>query len=264
MAANTLSVFTKPWRELPLRQLGTLVCRLGFQAIELPIRPGYQVPPERAGTLLPDAVRILAESGISVASVASTPEHGIVDACACAGVSLIRDMARVLPGERYTDAEIRLRAEYARLGPALASAGVRLGIQNHAGSFVPNALGLRALLSDLDPAVFVAVWDAAHEALAGMAPQYALDVIAPRLGMVNLKNGYWRRKGDCGATGQAWEVAWTGGQAGLARWDEVVRLLQSSGYSGVICLTAEYSDASAVDRLIAEDAAYARHLLAGA
>jgi len=168
MGTNTLSLFTKPWRELPLRQLGTLVCRLGFQAIELPIRPGYQVPPERAGTLLPDAVRILAESGISVASVASTPEHGIVDACARAGVPLIRDMARVLPGERYTDAEIRLRAEYARLGPALASAGVRLGIQNHAGSFVPNALGLRALLSDLDPAVFVAVWDAAHEALAGI------------------------------------------------------------------------------------------------
>jgi len=264
MGTNTLSVFTKPWRDLQLGELGTLVRRLGFQAIELPVRPGYQVVPERAITVLPDAVRMLADGGVAVASVAASPEYGIIEACARAGVPLIRDMARVRPGERYTDAEIRLRTGYARLGPALASVGVKLGIQNHAGSFVPNALGLRALLSDLDPAVFVAVWDAAHEALAGMPPQYALDVIAPRLGMVNLKNGYWRRVGDCGTAGQAWEIVWTDGRTGLARWDEVARLLRDRGYAGVICLTAEYSDASAVDRLIAEDAAYARDLLADA
>ena len=264
MGTNTLSVFTKPWRDLQLGELGTLVRRLGFHAIELPVRPGYQVEPEHAVTALPEAVRMLADGGVAVASVAASPERGIVEACARAGVSLIRDMARVLPGERYTDAEVRLRTEYARLGPALASAGIRLGIQNHAGSFVPNALGLRALLSDLDPAAFVAVWDAAHEALAGMPPHYALDVIAPRLGMVNLKNGYWKRTVDCGATEQAWEIVWTGGRAGMARWDEVIRLLRLSGYAGVICLTAEYSEASAVDRLIAEDAAYTRALLAGA
>ena len=263
MGTNALCVFTKPWRDVPLRDLGALVRRLGFRAVELPVRPGYQVVPERAMTALPEAVRVLADRGVAVASVAASPEYGIIEACARAGVPLIRDMARVLPGERYTEAEVRLRTEYALLGSALAGAGVRLGIQNHAGSFVPNALGLRALLSDLDPASFVAVWDAAHEALAGMAAQYALDVIGSRLGMVNLKNGYWQRAADPATAGQAWKIVWVGGRDGLARWDKVVQLLRDRGYSGVICLTAEYSDASAVDLLIAKDAAYVRALIAG-
>jgi len=38
----TWSVFTKPWRELALPALRTLVREMGFQAVELPVHPGYQ------------------------------------------------------------------------------------------------------------------------------------------------------------------------------------------------------------------------------
>jgi hypothetical protein len=38
--------------------------------------------------------------------------------------------------------------------------------------------------------------------------------------------------------------------------------LRRSGYDGTVCLTAEYSDTAAVDRLIAEDIVYARSLFA--
>jgi len=42
----------------------------------------------------------------------------------------------------------------------------------------------------------------------------------------------------------------------------VVEELKRRGYQGVVCLTAEYSDHDAVDRLIAEDIAFARSLFA--
>jgi sugar phosphate isomerase/epimerase len=41
------SVFTKPWRDKPLAELGAFVRSLGFDGIELPVRTGYQAPPER-------------------------------------------------------------------------------------------------------------------------------------------------------------------------------------------------------------------------
>ena len=45
------SVFTKPWRTLPLARLGEMVSGLGFDGIEFPLRPGYQVEPENVADL---------------------------------------------------------------------------------------------------------------------------------------------------------------------------------------------------------------------
>ena len=46
MAKIKYSVFTKPWKELTVPELGKLVHELGFDGIEFPVRPGYQVEPE--------------------------------------------------------------------------------------------------------------------------------------------------------------------------------------------------------------------------
>ncbi len=57
-----------------------------------------------------------------------------------------------------------------------------------------------------------------------------------------------------------WETYWTSGRQGRADWRRVAAKLKRMNYTGPICLTAEYSDPAAVDRLIAEDLAYARSL----
>ena len=59
MSAITFSVFTKPWKT-PLAELGRFVHDLGFDAIELPVRPGYQVTPENVARDLPRAAATLA------------------------------------------------------------------------------------------------------------------------------------------------------------------------------------------------------------
>jgi sugar phosphate isomerase/epimerase len=255
------SVFTKPWPRQPLVRLAYHVRLLGFDAIELPVRPGFQVEPADAGSALPEAVRLLASLGVRVASVAAEPDVATIEACGAAGVPLLRTMARIAPEERYTAAEARLQQEYGALTTCLKDSGVKLGIQNHVGSFVPNALGLRALLEELDPDCFVAVWDAAHEALAGSKPEYALDVVAPRLGLVNLKNGYWSRRPS--EQGGGWETIWCDARSGLADWAAVCRAMQRIGYQGDVCLTAEYSEREGVDRRIAADLQLAREVFSG-
>jgi len=255
-----LSVFTKPWK-MPLPRLGELVARLGVEAIELPVRPGYQVEPQDVARGLPRAARQLAELGVRIHSVAGPADEATIAACAEAGVPIIRVMARV--GEAgYLAAEAETRREYDALVPILARHGVTLGVQNHCDRFVPNALGLRGILSGYDPRHVGAVWDAAHEALCGMEPELALDVVWSHLCLVNLKNGFWRRASGPEAEEARWQHFWTSGRRGLASWSRVAAELKRRGYSGTVCLTAEYSDQASVNRLIAEDIAYTRTLLA--
>ncbi len=256
------AVFTKPWRAPALPELGALVRRLGFSAVELPVRPGYQVEPAEAAARLPEAARILADAGVRIASVAGTADEPTIAACAAAGVPMIRVMAPV--GEAgYLASVEQTRRHLEALVPTLEAHGVRIGVQNHNGRYVANASGLRELLRSFDPRHVCAVWDAAHNALNGELPELALDIVAEHLGMVNLKNAIWVRTNGPEAEVAEWRVHWTSGRHGLASWPRVVAELKRRGYAGTVCLTAEYTDEASVERLVAEDLAFARSLFEG-
>ena len=257
------SLFTKPWRS-PLPELAQFTTRLGFDCIELPVRPGYQVLPENVARDLSPAVKLLADHGVKVFSV--TPPGGpvgepFIAACAEAGVPVIRVMAPI-GAEGYLTSVARLQREYDALLPLLEKHGIQLGVQNHCGRMVCNAMGLRHLIERYDPRRIAVVWDAAHNALNGEEPELALDIIWSHLCMVNLKNAFWRRVGGPEAEDVQWRPWWTTGRQGLASWPRVAAELRRRAYRGVICLTAEYSDEAAVDRLIAQDIGFAKALFA--
>jgi sugar phosphate isomerase/epimerase len=255
------SVFTKPWQEMPAAELAAYVHRLGFQGIEFPVRPGYQVEPDNVGQGLPALAKRMAEFGVQVCSVAGPTDEATIAACAEAGVPTIRICVSI-GGEGYMATETRLRREYDALVPLLDRYGVRVGIQNHMGRDIANAMAVRHLIEGYDPRHLGLVWDAAHEALAGTEPELAIDIAWSHLCMVNLKNGFWQRINGPEAEQAVWKTYWTGGRHGLASWPRVAAELKRRGYEGVVCLTAEYSDHDSVDRLIAEDIAFAKSLFA--
>ncbi len=258
------SVFTKPWRTLSLPELGAWVAGLGFDGIELPVRPGYPVEPQNVYTL-PQAAQTLADWGVKIFSVAAAADPPTIAACAetAAAVGhtpIIRCMARIPDGMPYLQGEAQIQREYEAALPLLEQYGVQMGVQNHCGRFVNHALGLLRLIEPFDPRHIAAVWDAAHNALQGEEPDYALDILAGRLCMVNLKNAFWQRVNGPEAETAQWKVYWTGGRHGLASWPRVAGELKKRGYGGVVCLTAEYSDTAAAGRLIAEDLELAQSL----
>lgn len=265
MNANTpLAVFVKPWKTLALPDLGAKLQRLGVTWIELPVRSGFACQPETIEKDLPHAVRVLGDFGVRILNVtADLPldDERLYAACAGAGIDLNRVMFRCRE-RNYWEAESEARRSLDEALPLCERYGVRIGVQNHAGAFVAvHELGLYHLLRDYDRRWVGAIWDAAHNALAGMEPEMALDVVEAMLFVVNLKNGYWRRVNGPEAETAEWKVEWMGGRQGQAHWPRVVAKLKAMGYTGPLCLTAEYSDASSVDRLIAEDLAFARSLL---
>ncbi len=258
-AAVSYTVFTKPWR-MPLPDLGRFLAGLGFAGVELPVRPGYQVEPEAVTRGLPEATRVLGEFGLRIGSVAGPMDARTIAACAEAGVPLIRVCVEIPPGRSYLEQEGEVLRRLEALVPVLERHGVAIGLQNHCDRFVGSAAGLRRLIERFDPRWIAAVWDPAHCALAGEIPSLAVDLLWSHLRLVNLKNARWQRSSPAGALPVRYAYRWVGGSEGLCPWPDVVGELLRRGYRGDVCLTAEYSDHAAVDRLIAADLAWARTL----
>ena len=257
----TFSVFTKPWK-MPLPELGRLVKDLGFDGIELPVRPVFQVEPENAAVGIPAAARVLGDCGVKICSIAGPADEQTVAACAKAGIPIIRIGVSIERDIGYMATEAKAQKEFDRMIPMLERYHVTLGIQNHCDRFVCNAMGLRHLIERYDPKHIAAVWDPAHCGLNGELPELAADILWPHLCMVNLKNAYWLRTNGPEAEAAQWRSFWTTGRHGLASWPAVASELKKRNYAGVLCLCAEYTDHAAVNRLIADDLAYAESLFA--
>ena len=254
------SLFTKPWPDLSCEELGALASGLGFNAIEFPVRPGFQVTPETALQELPKLVKSLSEKGVAISSVACAPTEAIFAACREADVPLIRIMIKGDPSLGFWDNLEAAKKHLDGLLPLCEKYGVKVGVQPHYGFTINTTMELRTLLESFAPCHIGGIWDAAHSALAGETPAQALDIIGDRLLMVNLKNAYYKNVGTNADGSFQYKPYFTTGRQGASPWRTVAEELNKRGFDGPICMTAEYTDESRSDEFIREDAAYAKSL----
>ncbi|MDD9268311.1 sugar phosphate isomerase/epimerase family protein [Paenibacillus sp. GCM10023248] len=255
----SFSLFVKHWNDKSVPELGAFVKAVGFDGIELPIRAGFHVEPGTAHRTLPALAAQLAQQDIRIFSVAASPEEPVFAACEEAGVPLIRIMVSI-ESDGYKATEERTKRKLEELAPLCEKYGVKIGVQPHYGNYINDSNGVMRLLENIRPESAGVVWDAAHDAFAGQQPEYGLDIVWTHLAMVNLKNGFFVRSNGPEAESAEWKRHFTTGRHGMAQWPRIVRVLKERMYSGVICLTAEYTDLAHKDRYIAEDLAYAKSL----
>jgi len=255
-----LTVFTKPWKDKTIPVLGEFVRDLGFDGIELPVRPGFQVEPENIEKDLPRAARELADFGIKIYSIAGPTDERTIAACGEAGVPIIRVCVGIDMSRGYMATIDELRRSYETLVPHLDRHGVAIGIQNHCDLCIGSALGVIHAIEPFEPKHVCAVLDMAHCGLDGEPEEMAIDIAWPYLAIVNLKNAIRRRTTKPQAKTADWEIHWTAGSQGFASWSRTAEILKQRDYTGPVCLTAEYDDDDSVDRMIADDIALAKQL----
>lgn len=237
------SVFTKPWSGLAGEELGRLVAGLGFTGAEIPVRDTAYVTPASAGAELPIFVDHLRAEGVEPISIASELTESTFAACAEARVPMIRIMAELGP-DGYAASVRRTREGLEGVASLAEQYGVQVGVQPHHGRFVSSSLGVLDLLDGLPPEWFKVVWDAAHDALAGDDPRVTLELVADRLGIVNLKNVMYVPTEPTGSVGGAWKPWFVPGADGLSNWSAVFEQLERQSYAGPICFSGQYSDPS--------------------
>jgi sugar phosphate isomerase/epimerase len=273
------SVFTKPWKKESLDELGALVRNMGFDAVEYPLREGFQVQPADGVAGIVNLAKTLSKHGVAVASLAAGIDVHTADGkgevagvnetafrgCGEAGIPVIRicqSFNRDLGFHENMDA---LRRKYDAVLPYCEKYNVTLGVQMHYGSAdITCSWDTYILLKDYDPQYIAAVWDAGHSGLAGESPRYALDCLWDRLCMVNFKAAHWFRTNPEALAEEAqWGVRWITGKNGMGGWKAAVDYLKRRGFSGTVCLPAEYSDEANVEKYTREDLAYIKELFGG-
>jgi len=255
------SIFTKPYKTLSADELAQKVSGMGFDAIEYPLREGYQVKLGDAERGMRDFSEALAKHGIAVSSIASSTDEWAFAACQAAGCKILRIMAGVDKNMRYLEWEKSYIGYLEGLEPLARKYGVTVGIQNHYGNMASGTMELKRLVEKFDPKAVAAVWDAAHSGLAGEDTGQALDIIWDNLCLVNFKNGYYRRVNGPEAPYAKFEPYFTLGRHGAADYAKIAWYLKGRGYAGDICLPAEYTDETLVDELAPIELSYVKSLM---
>ena len=256
-----LSAFTKFWKDETLAELAEIITGLGFNAVEFALREGYQAEPSTAEKSLPAAAKTLGERGVKITSVASSTDENIFAACALADVPLIRIMFGSNVSKNYFEAESEMKRKIEGFLPFCEKYKVKVGVQQHCGPGINNSMEMYNLLKDYDADLVGGIWDAAHSALAGEAPEQALDIISGRLMLVNFKNAFFRRMNGPEAEEAVFEWHFTTARQGKCSWKRALTHLKKIGYEGVICLPVEYTDLPNTTRYAAEDCAYIKELI---
>ncbi|MFW5884030.1 MAG: sugar phosphate isomerase/epimerase family protein [bacterium] len=259
-----VALFSKHLGWLTIDQLGPVASEIGLEAVQLSVRPGGHIDPERAATDLPRAVRTLQLAGVAVPSVvtaltdpADDLTRRVVGAISDAGVPIYRTgWYRVPPG---ADAQT-LRAEIDRARAGLAGfaklseeLGVRACYENHAGAFLgASPWQLWDLVRDLPPERIGLEFDLRHAMIEGWYTwQPALELLLPWVAMVLVKDFAWQRA-DRGAAGEGATSDSGAGPSpgavpvsvplgeGVVDFAWLFDRLDRAGYEGPVALHLEY------------------------
>lgn len=263
MQKPLITAFTKPWDE-PLAPLAEKLAGMGFDGVELAVRPGYQVIPETVRKDLPGAVALLASHGLKTPSIAGNLDEDTIAACGEAGVGIIRICAGIDMTKGYRAEVDRYRRCFDALLPALERHGVAIGVQNHYGFHVASAVGLAHLLEGYDPKQVCGVLDMGHCAVDGEPVAMAVDIVRPHLnGMVNFKSAMHLRANGPEVPAE-YVVHWTTHNHGGYNWRELVSALHGIGFDGTFCMPVEYSVQAGIkgQRMGDDVLPFARHDLA--
>lgn len=242
----TYSIFSKHLQWLDYPELGVAVSRLGFDGVDLTVRPSGHVLPEKVRTDLPRAVSAVGESGVRVPTITTAitdpKEAGtreILETASGLGIPYYRLGYYRYPEDRDLSGTLaEIRKNLAGLADLNRSFEICGDYQNHAGaSHMGAALwDLRQLLDGLPRRWLGCQFDIRHATVeGGLAWPTNFRALSDRVHTVVVKDFRWRE------TSGGWRVENCPLGEGMVPIGPFLALLLKSGFTGPISLHCEYS-----------------------
>lgn len=249
-----LILFSKQFHDQSVRELCETAIDLGFDGIDLTVRPGGHVDPE-AGHLekdLKDAVDIIRTSGLSVPLITTSVVHAddpystlVFRTAGELGIPFVK-----LGYDRYeefgTFHDVVSKTNMALDGiERLAKRSkVCAVVHNHSGGVYVNAMPavVTQMIENRDPEAVAAYVDIGHlvgEGVRGSWKQ-GLDLLAPFIKVVSAKSfGFFPVKNE-GDNRVRWVSRLVPFDEGTVPWDEFLGILVSLGFDGPVSFHSEY------------------------
>jgi sugar phosphate isomerase/epimerase len=234
-------MFTKHLQTMSIRQAGETIKSLGFDGVELTVRPGGHILPQNVDEELPRAVETLGEVGLSVPALVVEihnrgEEHAaaVCRAAGRAGATVLRTSSA-----RYRQfGSIREQIEAARqdardLESLGEEFGVRLCIHTHSGDFLSSNGPLLSMVIDgTDPRFVGCSLDLGHLTTEGGKSGWrqSIDLLQQRVGIVAVKSFGWFYEPDPKTGEMVWNAKLVPLDEGNVRWRQAFELLRQVGW----------------------------------
>ncbi|MGC8793629.1 MAG: sugar phosphate isomerase/epimerase family protein [Bryobacteraceae bacterium] len=222
---------------------------LGYEGVDLTVRPGGHVEPQRVADDLPNAAETIRKAGLKLPMIttrftdARSPEvEPVVKTCAALGIRLYRCDTFTYDGRRPLPVQLEeFRGRVKELAALNRSYGVCAIYHTHSG---PGRVGasmwdLYLLLKDVDPDAVAVNFDIGHATVEG---GYGGWIHSARLLLsisrgVAVKDFLWR-KNEKGT----WVPGWRPLGQGMVNFRQFFALLKQSGFSGPLQVHMEYPE----------------------
>jgi sugar phosphate isomerase/epimerase len=238
-----LCFFSKHLPRLNGRELGRSLKGLGFDGVDLTVRPGGHVDPKRVATDLPAFVEAIRHEGLAVPMITT---ELLSDADPVAQPTLETAARLKIPFYKpgyYRYAFVDVRKELEGAGKQLKGLadlsrrhGMRLGYHNHSGYIGGPVWDFAPFIEPLDAATVGYYFDARHAVVEGGDGGWrtAFNLVAPRLSMIALKDFFWDKSGG------SWQVRNCPMGEGMVDWKRFFDMLAKARFRGPVSLHLEY------------------------
>jgi L-ribulose-5-phosphate 3-epimerase len=241
--------FSKHLSDLNVGDLASAVIDMGYDAIDLTVRPGGHVLPEKVADDLPRALDTIRTKGTAVAMITTglvsptePTARSILQAAAKAGIKLVK------PGYwKYTLKDVRgeiasMAKDVAGLAALAKEYGVELGVHNHTGYIGASIWDLAPHMDTLDARSVGYYFDPRHAVVegGGVGWKTATLLVGPRLKMIAVKDFYWEKDAKANSSGGAWKIKSCPIGEGMVDWPWFASAIVAAKFAGPISQHFEY------------------------
>ena len=239
-----IHLFSKHLQWLDYDAMAETAAAIGFDGIDLTVRPKGHVLPENVERDLPLAVAAIRAAGLiadrittSVTDPADPLTARILDMAAGQGIEIYRMGWLKYDRDRAIPEQLDLfRARLEQLASMNEKFGIHGAYQNHSGTGVGSPVWDAWLLTrDLDPRWLGVRYDVRHAMAEGTKSwELGLQLLAPQIRSLDVKDFHWIEQNG------AWDVESVPLGQGAVDFSHYFRLLEKWGVQADMTLHLEY------------------------
>jgi sugar phosphate isomerase/epimerase len=248
-----ICAFSKHFQWTTVQELATLCAGFGYEGIDLTLRSGGHVLPERVEDDLPKAVEIIKKAGLKIPMITA----GIEDVKSPHAEKMIKTLAAQgirkyrWGGFRYKDNAgipeqlVEFKARVKDLAAMNKQYGVCAMYHTHSGVGQVGASmwDLYLLLKDFDTNAVSVNYDVGHAVVEGGYGGWihSSRLLMPYIRGVAVKDFKWKQ------TDKGWVPGWCALGQGMVNFKKFLPMLKAANFTGPLQLHMEYPDLGGAD-----------------
>lgn len=243
-SARKVYVFSKHLQWLDYPGMAATAREIGFDGVDLTVRPNGHVLPERVKDDLPKAVQALKAEGLladRMTTAITDPDdaltHDILEAAAQAGIKNYRLGWMAYEPSLSIEKNIE---NFNRKLKTLAAMNKKLGLtaayQNHAGEMAGSPVwDIKPMLEGIDPAEVGVRYDVRHATIeGGKSWPLGLKLLADKINSLDVKDAVWKQRNG------KWNPITVPLGEGMVDFERFFQILNDYNISGDFTMHFEY------------------------